>query len=344
MSENKVFTVSASPHVKSPVTATGIMLDVIIALIPAAIASATLFGYRAVLIMVLCIGSCMLFEFVSRKILKRTFSLGDLSAVVTGLLLAFNLPVSIMEHGKWWMPIIGSFFAIVVAKQLFGGIGQNFANPAIVGRIVMLISFPSAMSAFTNTRITPDALTSATPLASLNAIDLKGDIDVQLLENANNLPGLQQMLFGIRQGCIGEVCIAALLLGGLWLIVRGVIKPVIPLCYIGTVAVFMLAVSSGNLRFTAYELMSGGLVLGAFFMATDYTTSPVTKWGKVIFGIGCGIITCVIRLYGSMNEGVSYAILLMNIASPLIEKITSPRPFGVEKNKKEKKAKEEISA
>ena len=266
--------------------------------------------------------------------MKKHSTIGDLSAVVTGILLAFNLPASI----PLWMCVIGSFVAIVIVKQLFGGIGQNFANPAITARIVLLVSFASAMTNFPAPK-TPDAVTSATPLAALSDIYRSGDIagQLSLYQSADKLPSFFNMFFGVRQGCMGEVCAVALLIGAAYLLIRRVIKITIPLAYVGTVAVFMLIASRFDLAFTAYELLGGGLILGAFFMATDYATSPVTTKGKIVFGIGCGLLTAVIRLYGSLPEVVSYSILLMNIACPLIEKLTAPAYFGFVKKKKEPK-------
>lgn len=338
MLEDTKLTVSASPHVKSPATVSAIMLDVIIALIPAAFAGVAVFGARAALVIAVCVISCVLFEYISRKILRRSNTLGDLSAVVTGLLLAFNLPVGL----PLWMCVIGSFVAIVVVKQLFGGIGQNFANPAITARIVLLVSFASAMTSFPAPQSAADAVTTATPMAGLAGVNLAGDITAQISEltAGKELPGLFQMFFGVRCGCIGEVCSAALILGGIYLLARGVISFAIPGAYIGTVALFMLIASGFNLGFVAYEILGGGLLLGALFMATDYSTSPINKKGKIVFGIGCGLLTSVIRLYGALPEGVSYSILLMNIACPLIEKLTAPEYFGFVKRKKEKKAKE----
>ncbi len=333
MEEQKLFTVSASPHTKSPVTVQGIMLDVIIALIPAGIAGVGIFGLRALAVIAVCVASCVGFEALFVKLLKKPMSIGDLSAVITGLLLAYNLPVEI----PLWMCVIGSFVAIVIVKQLFGGIGQNFANPAITARIVLLVSFASAMTNFTAPKVL-DAVSTATPLATLGAIDRAGDIGSQMM--AGGLPSLTAMVFGVRAGCIGETCAVALLLGCCWLLVRRVISPIIPLSYIGTVAVLMLLFSHFDLYYTAYELLSGGLLLGAVFMATDYSTSPINKKGKLVFGIGCGVLTTVIRLFCSLPEGVSYSILLMNVLCPLIEKVTAPKYFGFVKKKKEKKAKE----
>lgn len=323
----KKLTVSASPHVRSSSTVPNIMLDVIIALIPSLIASIVLFGFRSLLITAVCVAACVAFEYISRKIMKRDTTIGDLSAVVTGMLLAFNLPVTI----PLWMCVVGCFFAIVVVKQFFGGIGQNFVNPAIGGRIVMLVSFSSAMTNWTaplewfkNGGI--DAMSTATPLASLTA-------------NADytSLPSLLDMFLGVRGGCIGETCAVALLLGFVYLLIRKVIKPVIPVCFVGTVAVIMFIAGKGSFEFMLYEVLAGGLLLGAIFMATDYATSPITTKGKIIFAIGCGIITAVIRLFANLPEGVSYSIIIMNILVPHIEAITKPRPFGAEKEKKSKK-------
>lgn len=325
----KKLTVSASPHVRSAQTVSGIMLNVIIALIPALAASVWLFGPRVLLICLVTIGTCMLSEYLSRKIMKRSNTLGDLSAVVTGLLLAFNLPVSI----PLWQAAIGSVIAIVVVKQLFGGIGQNFVNPAITGRIILMVSFPTAMT----TWIKPlswldkgaEAVTAATPLTMMT----KGG------ELSDELPSLVDMLIGIRGGSLGETCAVALIIGGIYMMIRKIISPAIPLSFIGTVAVIMLIAGKGDFRFVAYQLLSGGLMLGAFFMATDYTTSPINFKGRIIFGIGCGLLTSFIRLFGSLPEGVSFSIILMNILVPHIENLTTPKPFGTVKEKKEKKEK-----
>lgn len=327
----KKLTVSASPHVRSKDTVPGIMLDVIIALVPSLVASIVVFGFRSLLVTAVCVASCILFEFVSRKIMKRDTTIGDLSAVVTGMLLAFNLPVSI----PLWMCVVGCFFAIVVVKQFFGGIGQNFVNPAIGGRIVMLVSFSSAMTSWTAPmawKTGVDAVSSATPLSLLKA----GEVTAEL-------PSLWHMFLGLRSGCLGEVSAVAILIGALYLFARKVIKPTIPLCFIGTVAVIMLIAGKGDFEFMAYELLSGGLLLGAFFMATDYATSPITTKGKVVFAIGCGVLTSVIRLFANLPEGVSYSIIIMNILVPHIESLTRPVPFGAEKEKKSKKKEEAAS-
>ena len=331
MTLNNKLVVSASPHDRTHKTVRSIMLDVIIALVPSLIASVFFFGPRALLIECIAVGTCVVFEYFSRFVMKRSQTIGDLSAVITGLLLAFNLPVSI----PLWMVPIGSAVAIVVAKQFFGGIGQNFVNPAIAGRIVLLASFPVAMSTWTAPLTwlqDLDGMTSASPLASIHTMVASGTA---------SLPSLTEMLIGWRAGCLGETCAIAIIIGGLYLIIRKVISPTIPLIYIGTVALFMLIAGKGNLQFVAYELLGGGLLLGAFFMATDYTTSPITFKGKIIFAIGCGLVTSVIRIFGNLPEGVSYSIILMNILVPLIENITIPKPFGTpKKEKKEKEAKE----
>lgn len=316
---DKKLTVSASPHVRSAQTVSGIMLNVIIALIPALAASVWLFGLRVLLVCAVTVSVSVLSEYIARKVMKRHNTIGDLSAVVTGLILAFNLPVSI----PLWMAAIGSVIAIVVAKQFFGGIGQNFVNPAIAGRIILMVSFPTAMTTWTAPfayKSTQGTITTATPLAA----------------EESELPSLLEMFLGMRGGSLGETCAAALIIGGLYLIIRKIISPSIPLSFIGTVAVIMLIAGKGDLSFVAYQLLSGGLMLGAFFMATDYATSPINFKGKIIFGIGCGIITSMIRLFGSLPEGVSFAIILMNILVPHIENLTTPKPFGTAKEKKSK--------
>ena len=322
----KKLLVSASPHIHSPETTTGVMGDVIISLLPALVMAVVWFGSRALVLTAVCIGTAVLAEWVSRRVMKRPNTLGDLSAVVTGLILALNLPATL----PLWMAAIGSIVAIVVVKQMFGGIGQNFVNPAMTARIILMVSFPTAMARWTAplaSAWSADAVTTATPMASL-AASSGGNLSA-------DLPSLWQMLVGYHGGSMGEVCALALLVGGVYLIIRRVISPIIPAAYIGTVAVWMLLAGHGALRFVAYELLGGGLLLGAFFMATDYATSPITAKGKWIFGIGCGIITSVIRLYGSLPEGVSFSIILMNILVPHIERLTLPRAFGAEKEKKE---------
>ncbi len=294
---------SVSPHISGRKTTQSIMLDVIIALAPAAVASVIIFGLRALLVMGVCVGVCVVSEWAFEKICKKENTICDLSAVITGLLLAFNLPVSI----PLWQAALGSFIAIVVVKQLFGGIGQNFANPAITARIFMMIAFSQTMTTWTF----PDATSSATPLALL----FKGETE--------SLPSLLNMFLGVRGGCIGETCVLAIILGGIYLIARKVITWHTPVAFIGTVLVMSFIFDKEPL----YQIMSGGLMLGAFFMATDYATTPATKWGKIVFGVGCGLITILIRFWGTSPEGVSFSILLMNIFTPYISKLTRSKPL-----------------
>jgi len=310
--------VTPSPHVKGPDSTRGIMLDVILALCPAAIASVYYFGWRAALTILICVVTCVATEYICRKVMKRDTTIGDLSAVVTGILLAFNLPATISPV----IAVIGSVVAIVVVKQMFGGLGHNFANPALTARIVLMVSFPAQMTEF----MAPfyykdgmDAVSSATPLG---VIAEGGDV--------STLPSYLDMFVGNRGGCLGETCAAALIFGGIYLVIRRVISPVIPLVYVGTVAVGAFAFGNDVI----FQVLSGGLLLGAIFMATDYVTSPITFKGKIVFAIGCGIFTVLIREFGALAEGVSYSILLMNILVPLIEKFTRPRPFGEERVKK----------
>ena len=302
--------IEPSPHIRSGATTQKIMLHVLIALLPAVVAGTIIFGLRALLLVVLCATFAVLSEYIFNLITKRPQSIYDLSAVVTGVLLGLNLPPALPIY----MAAIGSAVAIIVVKQFFGGIGQNFANPAITARIVLMLSFGGYMSTwaapFWYKTGTIDAVTTATPLAM-----------------DSGLPSYLDMFLGIRGGCIGETCIAALLLGGLYLIAVRVINPLVPAAFIGTVALCTF-VSGGDVLM---EIMSGGLFLGAFFMATDYVTTPITTAGRVIFAIGCGLITVVIRNFANIPEGVSFSILIMNILTPLIDRNVKPRPFGVKK-------------
>ena len=306
--------IEPSPHIKSGVTTQKIMLSVIIALLPALVASVWIFGLRALIMTVICCTSCVIFEWACRKIMKRSNTISDLSAVVTGMLLAFNLPVTL----PFYMAIIGCFVAIVIVKQFFGGIGQNFANPAITGRIVLMLSFTSYMTTWAEPFYYHNAgeiVTTSTPLVSETPVSLA------------------DLFFGTTGGCIGETCALALLIGGIFLVAVRVISPVTPLCFIGTV--FVLSIfSSGSLEGALASVLSGGLLLGAIFMATDYATTPITTKGRIIFGIGCGLVTMLIRSFGSMPEGVSYSILLMNILSPLIDRFTVPKAFGAASKQK----------
>ena len=333
MSEMRKLTVSASPHQKSADTTTGIMRDVIIALVPTGIAAVIVFGLRALAIILLSVVCCVLAEFLSRKAMKKEDTITDLSAVVTGLLLAYNLPATI----PFWEVALGAVVAIVVIKQMFGGIGQNFINPALGARVILMSAFPGRMSAgaFADTNKVGwavDTVTGATPMGLVGLDGVK-----------EGAPTLGQMFLGTTSGCIGEVSALALLLGGIYLLVRKVISPIIPVTFIGTVAIFCTFAQGFDMYAVAYELLGGGLFLGAIFMATDYTTSPITKKGKIIAGIFCGVVTCVIRLWGSLPEGVSFSIILMNVFVPYFEEWTAPTPFGFIKEKKNK-AKEETKA
>ena len=307
--------VSSSPHLRSKKTTQNIMLDVLIALVPALVMAVVYFGYKAIILALVCVSTCVLTEYICRKVMKRDNTISDLSAAVTGLILALNLPVDI----NLFMAMFGCVVAIVVVKQMFGGLGFNFVNPAMAARIVMMVSFPTAMTTWTNTRFmqTVDGVTSATPLAP--------DAPVY---------SYPDLFLGNIGGSMGEVCTLAILLGGIYLVIRRVISPVIPVIYIGTAALMSLILGLDPL----YQILSGGLVFGAVFMATDYTTSPINKWGKVIFAVGLGIFTILIRTYSNLPEGTSFAILLMNILVPHIERLTKPRAFGEKRSKKGEKS------
>ena len=299
--------VSVNPHIYAKDTTQTIMRDVLIALAPAVVASALFFGVRALLVEAVCVAVAVACEWAFEKTTKRPVTITDLSAAVTGLILALNLPVSI----PIWQAMFGSFVAIVVVKQFFGGIGQNFANPAITARVIMLVAFSGAMTTWAVPAFT-DATSSATPLSLIAA----GGLD--------QLPSLAQMFLGARGGSMGETSCLALLLGGLYLIYRKVISWHTPVAFIGTVLVLTALLGQQPL----YQVMAGGLFLGAIFMATDYTTSPPTPAGKLIFGVGCGLITVLIRVWGNYPEGVSFSILLMNILNPYICEWTKTKPFG----------------
>lgn len=313
MKRNLVIT--SSPHIKNERTVSSIMLDVIIALIPAFIASAVIFGPRAVLMTTTSVASCVLFEYLFFKMTKKTNTITDLSAIVTGILLSFSLPV----EAPIYVPIIGAFFAIVIIKQLFGGIGQNFANPATTARVILLITFAGQMTTWTKpfyylgakAAEVVDVVTKATPLAEFKATGV-------------STYSMIDMFLGIRPGSLGETCAVALIIGGMYLIARRVLVPVIPIIFIGTVALLSFAMGM-DLK---VSLLGGGLLLGAIFMATDYVTSPSTILGQTIFAVGCGMFTVLIRTFGSYPEGVSFSILLMNILTPLIDRYVYSKPFG----------------
>ncbi len=321
MAQMKYFyelTISSSPHIHAKTTTQTIMRDVLIALAPAAIGSVYFFGLRALLVLLFSVAGCVFFEWMCSKIMKFTCKVYDLSAVVTGVLIAFVCPVTI----PLWCVLIGDFFAIVVVKQLFGGIGRNLVNPALAARAFMF-SWPGEMTTWIkpgfNTNIA-DAVTGATPLAAMKA---------------GNLPeaSLMDMLWGNIGGCIGETSVILLLIGFAYLLIRRVVKLHIPVAFIGTVAVLTVLFPQGNdnLQWMLCQLCAGGVMLGALFMATDYVTSPVTKLGQVIFGIGCGVLTVVIRYFGGYPEGVSYAILIMNCCVVLLDRVGRPKKFGTSK-------------
>ena len=303
---------SASPHIHSGASTRRIMLDVIIALLPAAIASAVIFGMRANVILLTCIVSAVLAEFLFNLITRRQQTVGDLSAVVTGLLLGLNLSTNV----PIWQCVIGSVFAVVVVKGLFGGLGRNFANPAITARVFMLIAFSSVAGGAMPAVVELEA--SATPLE-------------QLANGASQLPSLLDMFIGTYGGAIGETCTAALLLGFIYLLVRKVIRWHIPVVFIGTVFVCSL-IASGDVEYALYQILGGGLFLGAIFMATDYVTCPITTKGRVVFALGCGLITFIIRYFCAYPEGVSFSILIMNLLVPYIERFTGNKPLGGSKN------------
>lgn len=313
--------VSAAPHVNNPVDTAVIMRDVCIALVPALAWSIYIFGFRALLLTVVCMCASVFFEWAVRRIMHRDSStIKDWSAAVTGMILAFNLPVGL----PLWMAIVGCFVAIVIVKQLFGGLGQNFANPAIVARIALFVGFAGKMAEWSVTgkmaaailNASPDAITGPTPLA--------------LLAKGAEVPNNAQMFLGFINGSMGEISAAALIIGGLYLVFRKVISPAIPLSYMATVAVLALCFGLDPI----FQLCAGGVMLGAIFMATDYVTSPITTAGKIIFGIGCGVFTMLIRQFGAYPEGASFAILLMNILTPHIDNWTKTKLNGVEKGGK----------
>ncbi len=321
----ELLTVVPSPHIKSGVTTQRLMLDVIIALLPACLFGIYQFGAKAAILLAVGVLSCVFFEWAIRKILHRKSSIGDLSAVVTGLLISMNLPSTV----PFWLPIVGAFVAIVVVKQLFGGIGKNFLNPALAARVFLFLSWSDQMATFTMPRWVGegvDAVAYATPLASLAENGTTGGATVL------------DMFLGRTGGCIGETSALLLIIGGIYLMARKVIGWHIPVCYIGTVAVVALLIPNGGAMFDVNtmltQLFSGGLMLGAVFMATDYVTCPITKWGRVIFGIGCGLITVLFRRYSSYPDGASFAILVMNSLVWYIDRITKPRVFGGAKHGK----------
>jgi len=315
---NQIMTVSAPPHIYGTDSIKSRMRDVVIALVPALIMSLYRYGVNAFYVTAVAVLSALLAEYLYQRIMGKDVTINDFSASITGILLAFNLPPAV----PLWVPAVGSFFAIIVVKQLFGGLGSNFVNPALAARAFLLVSFPVLMTKWT---FAPDAVTSATYLAIIK-------------QNPSFVPQVSDymaLLFGKVGGCIGETSAVALFIGGVYLLVRKVINWRIPVFYIGTFALFAFVFGrtgffSGNVLF---EVLNGGLFMGAFFMATDYATSPITLKGKVIMGIGCGILTYLIRFHGGYPEGVSYAIIIMNLFVPLIDKYIRPSVYGKGKKK-----------
>ena len=317
MTVNEARFVSLAPHIRSNDTVRKIMLDVIIALVPAMIASVYFFGSRAVALLAVCIGACVFTELITQKCLKKTVQIADLSAVVTGILIALNMPQSF----PLWMAAFGSVFAILIVKECFGGIGFNFMNPALAARLVLMASWPKQITGYISPELLKqgvtdlDSITYATPLQLIAAGDFA------------NLPQMKDMFIGNIGGVIGETSAIALLIGFVYLVVRKVISWEIPVIYVATTAV-CLGILGIPMNIIPYELLAGGLLLGAIFMATDYTTNPINRKGRIIFALGCGILTAVIRVKASLPEGVSYAICLMNLATPLIDKLTISSAYG----------------
>ena len=314
------FVVSGTPHVRSKESIQSIMRDVIIALVPATAAGIYYFGLRALILIVAAIISAVFFEWLYEKITKKPVTINDLSAVVTGLLLAMNLPAS----APVWVAIVGSAFAIIFAKQLFGGLGQNFINPALAGRAFLLASYPTEMTTWVVPNgLAADAATYATPLAQLK----NGALDASL----------KQLVMGQVGGTIGETCAIALIIGGIYLLYKHVISWKIPVIYIATVFILFAVIGRHGMRMPLQEIFAGGVMLGGIFMATDYASSPVTPKGQVIFAGGAGLLTYLIRTFGGYPEGVSYSILIMNCCVPLIERFTEPTIFGALPKTKEAK-------
>ena len=299
-------TVSVSPHLKTPRSTKKVMLDVIIALIPALIAAVIFFGWRSILVVCVSVAACVLSEYIYEKLMHKEVTIGDLSAVVTGILLAYNVPVDM----PLWQLVVGDVCAIVVVKMLFGGLGCNFMNPALVGRIVLMFSFTTSMTTYVYPANGVDALSAATPLQVMDQL---------------NWSNFAQLYTGNIGGVLGETCAFALMLGGIYLFARDVIKPHIPLAYIFSVMFFTWIFGGAQ---PVLSVFAGGVMLGAIFMATDYVTSPFTNKGKIIYGIGCGLVTSAIRVFGNYAEGVTFAILLMNILVPYINDLTMTKPLG----------------
>jgi len=319
MQNDNYLVINASPHTKSKESVRRIMWAVVIALVPAGAAGVYIFGLRALYVILTCLLSAVVFEAAVQKFTKRKVTVLDGSAVITGLLLAYNLPSGV----PLWIAVLGTFFAIVIAKHAFGGLGRNIFNPALAGRAFLMASWPRHMTSWVNPRWWPDAVSSATPLAAAKS----GPFTIH---HSPFTSPYTDLLLGNRGGCIGEVCVIALLIGAVFLLWRGYIKWYAPFSFIGTAGLLSWAFG-GNGFFAGdglFYMMAGGIVLGAFFMATDMVTTPITRRGMIIFGIGCGILTFCIRKWGGYPEGVSYSILMMNAATPLIDRLTKPKTFG----------------
>ena len=305
----KNLAVSSSPHLRSGASTRRIMQEVCLALAPAGIAGIVLFGAHAAALIAASVITCVLSEFIYQKLAKEKTTIGDWSAVVTGLLLAYNLPA----NAPIWLAVVGGVIAIVLVKQMFGGIGSNFMNPALTARAILFVSWSSLMSSYPQTTFAVDATSSATPLALMGAGSV-ADVN------------LWNLVIGNCSGVLGETCKLAIIAGGVYMLIRRIIDWRIPVTFIGTV--FLCYLLKDGAEMAVYQIFAGGLMLGAFFMATDYATSPVTGIGKLIMGVGCGILLFVIRAYASYPEGCSFAILFMNVVTPLIDKFTTPKPFG----------------
>ena len=334
----QLFHVSASPHIRSGASTGDIMRDVVIALLPASLFSIYWFGFQSLLLQLVCVTACVLSEYIWRRWVKKAYAPYECSAIVTGLLLAMNLPVGVPV----WMAIAGSVFAIIVVKELYGGLGQNFMNPALAGRCFLLICFAGRMTNFSvtsfaasgtssaskglytflNGAASVDGISGATPLAVVKGLEAGASV----AENVS----LFDMFFGFTGGVLGETSAFMILLGAAYMVIRKVISLRIPLTYIGSFAIFVLIFGGHgfDMNYLAAQLLGGGLMLGAFFMATDYVTSPITKAGQIVFGVLLGILTGLFRVFGNSAEGVSYAIIFGNLLTPLIEKYTMPRAFG----------------
>ena len=306
--------VSSSPHVRDTVTTKNIMYDVLIAMIPAAAFGVYQFGFNALLVIILTMAACVLSEYIFEKAMKRPITIADGSALVTGMILALNMPPEIPV----WVPVLGGVFAIIVVKQLYGGLGQNFMNPALAARCFLLISFAGMMNDFSSASLGFDSVSGATPLAMLRS---------------GETVDLAALVIGRIPVTIGEVSVLALLIGAVYMLVKKVISPRIPLIYIGTAAVFLFLFGGFDPYYVICEVCSGGLIFGAFFMATDYVTSPITPKGQIVYGVILGLLTGIFRLWGASPEGVSYAIILSNLLVPMIERVTLPKAFGKEGKK-----------